>query len=68
MDLELSGDPCLVAGTLVAGKFGDRGYYVRQGFDTHPKVRRWLLKHHSPAHRTVSYVEFEQLERDALRV
>lgn len=68
MDTEISGDPCLVAGTLVAARFGERGYYVRRGFEGHPKVARWLTKHRNPPHNIVTYGDFEQLERDAIRV
>ena len=66
--IEFSADPCLVAGSLVAAQFGERGYYIRREFVQHPKVGRWLRKHGNPSYNIVTYGEFEQLERDALRV
>ncbi len=66
--LTISADPCLVAGSLVAARFGGRGYFVRRGFETHDKVLRWLAKHGQPVCRTITYSEFEQMERDALGV
>lgn len=59
---ETLGDCCIVAGTLVAGDFGRRGFIVRRGFESHEKVRRFLAKYGNPAFDVFSLRDFEQLK------
>lgn len=63
----ISVDPCMVAGTVVAARFGDRGTVIRRGFEDHPKVQRWRVKHHNPEYRVEPQFAFEALLREAIQ-
>jgi hypothetical protein len=66
MSVRLDIDPCLVAGTLVAGRFEDYGVVIREGFENHDRVRRWLRKWGNPPYRVEPQSVFEQLIHDGI--
>lgn len=62
----LLGDPILVGGTLVGGRFEERGFVIREGFESHPRVVNWLRKWGNPSYRVEPRHGFEQLAHDGI--
>ena len=62
----LLGDPILVAGTLVGGRFAGRGFVIREGFEQHPRVVHWLRKWGTPRYTVEPRHGFEQLTHDGV--